>query len=275
LIVAIMLLAVVAAVAVFALRRFEKAITFHPDRLVDSDEAEAADGAEPVWFTTRSGEKISGLYIPSRDRPSKGAVIYFHGNTGSLSNVVWIGEALADRGLDVLLFDYRGYGASDGEAGDEDELYEDGDAAYNYMITTRRLSPGKLALYGQSLGTAVAIDVASRRVAGALVVESGLSSAKEMARHAAPWLPGWLHWLGRYRFESARKLRSVHCPVLITHGANDNTIPAAQGRALYSAANEPKRIEIIAGVDHNVAGSAGMDYIDLVAGFISQAMPPR
>ncbi|HEU4388258.1 MAG TPA: alpha/beta hydrolase [Blastocatellia bacterium] len=273
--VTIALVTVLAAVAVYALRRFETAITFHPEPLDAARKADASDRAERVWFSVGSGEKIAGIFIGSRPPSSNGAVIYFHGNTGNVSNVLWIGEALADRGCDVLLFDYRGYGGSDGESGDEYKLYEDGDAAYDYMTRSRGLAAGRVALYGQSLGTTVAIDVASRRETRALVIESGLSSADDMAGHAAPWLPGWLHWLRRYKFESSRKLSSVHCPVLITHGLNDTTIPVEQARILYAAANEPKHLEIIPGVDHNVAGSVGMGYLDRVARFIGDAQAPH
>jgi hypothetical protein len=130
-------------------------------------------------------------------------------------------------------------------------------------------------LYGQSLGTAAVADLASRRECAAIILESGPSSASDMAAAALPWLPRKLHFLAKNRFDSARKLSLVHCPVLVTHGDPDPTIPTDQGRALFAAANEPKKLLIFPGAGHNVFGSVGDRYLDTVADFIHSAMSPR
>jgi fermentation-respiration switch protein FrsA (DUF1100 family) len=138
-------------------------------------------------------------------------------------------------------------------------------------VKQRGVKPEKLALYGSSLGTTMAIDVASRRACGALVVESGLSSAGDMGEHSLPMLPRWLHFLGVNRFESSRKIALVKCPVLIAHGTNDATIPVAQGRKLYAAANDPKRLLLVEGGTHNLAGEGGKAYLSQIASFIGKA----
>jgi len=99
-----------------------------------------------------------------------------------------------------------------------------------------------------------------------------LSSASDMARVAVPWLPRSLHWIGRNRFESVRKIANVTCPVLVAHGTDDQVIPVAQGRALFAAAHEPKRLLIVPGGTHWLPGSAGNDYLAAVASFINQAL---
>ena len=171
-----------------------------------------------------------------------------------------------------MIFDYRGYGAGAGEVCCESELYADGDAAVAFVINQKGVPPEQLILYGQSLGTAVAIDIASRRKIGALIVESGLSSASSVAETALPWLPRWLHFIGRNRFDSADKLTRVQAPVLIAHGEPDPIIPTREAQILFAAANEPKKLLIFQGAGHNVFGSLGEKYLDQVDEFIHAAL---
>jgi uncharacterized protein len=255
----------------FAVRWLEAQITHHPTRYAPGAEWALPANAEDVWFTTRDGVKLNGWLIRARTERA-GTVLYCHGNGGNLTNVEWVAEELAAQGLDVLIFDYRGYGRSDGDVPDEQELYADADAAYDFLTKERGVKPEQLAVYGLSLGTTAAIDLASRRECSALVVEAGLSSASEMAGVAAPWLPAWLHWVGRNRFESARKIADVKCPVLVTHGTDDNVIPVAQGRRLYDAARGPKKLMIVEGGDHWLPDSGNVSYLAEVGAFIRDAL---
>jgi fermentation-respiration switch protein FrsA (DUF1100 family) len=260
----------VGCVVVFCgLRWIEFSITFHPTRAVFS---ERPRHAEDVWFTTADRVRLHGWYFPSETTPSAATIIYFHGNGGNISNLGWVGERLAKRGFDVLLFDYRGYGESEGEPRDESGLYADGDAAYAYVINGRHVSPNKVVLHGQSLGTTVVTDLASRQTCAAIILESGLSSESSVATTALPWLPRWLHFLGRNRFDSARKLVNVHVPVLVSHGEPDPVIPTDEGRALFGAANEPKKFLIFPGAGHNVFGSMGDQYLGQIDKFVRDAV---
>lgn len=256
----------------FALRWFEYAVTFHPQAYNAGPHWAVPRGGEDVWLSTSDGVRIHGWFLSSMAERTAGTIIYFHGNAGNLSNVAWLGRHFANSGFDILLLDYRGYGRSQGKIEDETDLYSDGNAAYDYVINQRSISPDKVVLYGQSLGTVVAIDLASRKKVGALIIESGLSSASSMARTVVPWLPSSLHWMGRYRFESELKLAKVECPVLVTHGDPDNTIPTAEGQRLFAAAKEPKRLILVPGADHNVLGFGGERYLDSIASFIHEAM---
>jgi fermentation-respiration switch protein FrsA (DUF1100 family) len=182
---------------------------------------------------------------------------------------------LASRGFDVLIFDYRGYGRSEGEPVGEQELYADADAAYDFLTKERGVAPGRLVLYGQSLGTAAAIDVASRRECGALVAESGLSSAADMAGAIMPWLPGFVRGLTKNKLDSASKIARVSCPVLVVHGSRDELIPVGQGKRLYDAAREPKRLKIIDGAGHNdLSAVGGGKYFDSLADFARGPVKP-
>ncbi|MGH9874057.1 MAG: alpha/beta hydrolase [Pyrinomonadaceae bacterium] len=261
-----------AAVFIFGLRKIERAIAFHPERIKPGETWVAPAGSEDVWFVNRDGNRLHGWYFQSRAKPAKTTIIYFHGNGGNVSNVGWIGERLAARGFNTLLFDYRDYGRSEGELQDEQGLYADADAAYEY-VTKQRGEPARtIVLYGQSLGTAAVADLASRRECAAIILESGMSSGSDVARVALPWLPQQLHFLAKNRFDSARKLSRIHCAVLITHGEPDQTILTEQGRALFAAANEPKKLMIYQGAGHSVFGTVGDEYLDVIDEFITNAV---
>lgn len=252
---------------VVGLRWLEAAMTFHPAR-ISSGAVKPPQGAEDVWLTTKDGVRIHGWFFKSTRGSAEATIIYFHGNGGNITYLGWVGEDLSARGFDTLLVDYRGYGQSEGESRDEAGLYADGDAALTYVVEQRHAPAARVVLYGQSLGTVVATDLASRRRCGALILESGVSSASSVASQKLWWLPTWLHFIGKNRFESARKLKSVKVPVLITHGEPDAVIPTDEARALFAAANEPKKLLIYPGVGHNVFGSLGASYLDVVVKFI-------
>lgn len=265
-------LIMIGGIFVLGLRKLERLIAFHPEPYKPSAAWAVPAGAEDVWFVTTDGQRLHGWFFQPAAKLSQTTVIYFHGNGGNISNIGWVGERLAARGFNVLVFDYRGYGRSEGELEDERGLYADADAAYEYVVKERGVPSHAIVLYGQSLGTAAVADLAARRECGAVILESGLSSGSDMASASLPWLPRKLHFLAKNRFESARKLSQVHCAVLITHGEPDHTIPTEQGRALFAAANEPKKLLIFPGAGHNVFGSVGDKYLDTIAEFIGEAI---
>lgn len=260
------------AIVFVGIRKLESAVTFHPVRYSESSPWTSPDSAEDVWLTTADNVRLHGWFIKSRIQPSMATIIYFHGNGGNISNVAWVGDGLASGGFDTLLLDYRGYGRSEGEVDSERELNIDGDAAYNYIVNVRGVKPDDVVLFGQSLGTTVAVDVASRKPCAALVLESGLSSAADLAAHAFPWIPRTVYALAQNRFESARKLGQIRSPVLVVHGDPDSVIPTEQGRKLFAVANEPKKLLIYSGAGHNVHGFVGLKYLDEVSSFLRQAL---
>jgi fermentation-respiration switch protein FrsA (DUF1100 family) len=255
----------------FGARRFERAVVFHPERYVEGAGWKVPRGGEDVWFKGAGGERLHGWYVRGQaaESGSLATVIYYHGNGGNISAIGWIGEALSERGFDVLLFDYRGYGRSEGSVSDERAIYEDAEAAYDYIVRERNVRPEQVVLYGQSLGTTAAVDLAARRPCGAVILESGLSSASDMASMILPWVPVWVHRYGQNHFESAKKLERVSAPVFVSHGGRDLTIPVEQGYKLYNAAREPKQLVIIQEAGHNdLIARGGSEYLDALAGFI-------
>lgn len=260
-------------VLVFGLRWLESSMTFHPVRF--SADKQLPPGAENVWFNSADGTRLHGWFFQTDRKPEHATIVYFHGNGGNISNVSWVGQWYAKRGFNVLLFDYRGYGASEGAVGAESGLYADGDAAVAFVINEKGVDARNVVLHGQSLGTALVADVASRREVGAVILESGFSSASSVASTALPWLPRWLHGLAKNRFESGRKLAPVRAPVLIAHGDPDPVIPAAEAQLLFAAANEPKQLLILREGGHNLFGALGERYLTQVEAFILKALHPQ
>jgi fermentation-respiration switch protein FrsA (DUF1100 family) len=259
---------------VFGLRWFESLITFHPARLAAQEQRSPAEGAEIVWFNSADGTRLNGWFFESKLIPATATIVFFHGNGGNISSVGWLGQRFAKHGYNVLVFDYRGYGASDGIAADETGLNADGDAAVAFVTKEKGIRADQIILYGHSLGTTVAADVASRGKYGAVVLEAGFSSASSLATTALPWLPTWLHFLGKNRFDSARKLATVRSPILIAHGDPDETIPTAEAHLLFACANEPKKLLIVPGGGH-VVFATGEQYLSQVERFIRDAMATR
>src|SRR5678816_1227041 len=181
--------AVGCAAFVYGLRSLEAAMTFRPSRMEAAHEIPS--GAENVWFNSADGTRLNGWFFESQTKPATATIIFCHGNGGNISSVGWMGQRFAKHGFNVLLFDYRGYGASEGVVADESGLYADGDAAVAFVVNNKGVRPEQIILYGHSLGTTVVADVASRGNYGAVVLESGLSSASSVAATALPWLPAW------------------------------------------------------------------------------------
>lgn len=268
-----MVVVALGGVALFlGMRWVERLVTFHPARLDPKQPPALPPGTEDVWFNSGDGTRLHGWYFKAQSPAETATIIYFHGNGGNVTNLGWFGETLAKRGFNVLVFDYRGYGLSDGVAADEAGLYSDGEAALRFVMDQKHASPKRIVLYGQSLGTTVATETATRCACGGLILESGFSSASSLGSRVLPWVPRWLHFLARNRFESARKLKNIHIPVLVSHGDPDLTIPTNEGRALFEAANEPKKLLIYPGAGHSVFSSAGPAYLDQLEQFIRDAL---
>lgn len=187
------------------------------------------------------GQGRPGRTLPGGDpAPGCGAVVYFHGNAGTLVDRAFVADHFSRRGFGVLLVDYRGYGLSDGTPGEEG-LYRDGRAAYRHAVRELDHPPGRVALAGHSLGSAVAAEVAAEVSPGALVLTGAFTTVPELARHAYPFLPdplfrGWT----TNRYEVVRAVRRVDAPVLVARGGLDTLVPRAQTRTVYEEAREPR-----------------------------------
>ena len=225
----------------------DQIFVYHPHPWIERDWAKVSGlPLEEVWFQAEDGTKLFGWYV--QFSPAAPVLLWSHGNAG---NIIHRLENLAELyrlGLSVCIFDYRGYGRSSGKPSEEG-LYEDALAAYGYLVHTRRVRPERLILFGRSLGASVAGEVASRKPAAGLILESPFPSIAAMARVHYAGLP--LHWLLSGRFPLGERLARVTMPVLVVHGDRDDIVPIELGREVFDAAREPKSFYVIEGADHN------------------------
>jgi hypothetical protein len=225
-------------------------------------------GAEDVRFTTADGIELRGWLRPGpRNAPF---VVVFNGNAGDRSHRAPLAAALARKGHGVLLFDYRGYARSSGTPS-EGGLLADARAAVAHVAARRDVDPDTIAYFGESLGAAVAIQLAVERPPLALILRSPFTSLEDMAKLHYPWLP--IGPLLVERYESIGHITKVRSPVQVIAGTDDRTVPLAHSRRLFEAAPVPKRFTQIAGADHNdVALLSGSEMIEEIAGFLGEAL---
>jgi fermentation-respiration switch protein FrsA (DUF1100 family) len=250
---------------------FERKLIYFPTREHDAEPRELCLAAEEVRLVTEDGVGIHGWFLPVPR--SRLTVLVSHGNGGNISHRLTRAALLQSTlDADVLLYDYRGYGQSNG-APDEDGTYRDGRAAYRYLVETKRVRPERLVLFGESLGSAVALELALSERCGAVILESPFTSVRDMARVALPWLPVWP--FVRTRYDNLAKVGRLHAPLLVLHGDRDTVVPFEQGQRLFAAAPEPKRFFRITGADHNDTYTTGGEpYRRALAGFIAEVLGP-
>ena len=247
---------------------FERRMVFHPVRYPHGNWApqEFNLPAEDHWFKTEDGLNLHGWYAAA-DEPVGKTLLWTQGNAGNITYRMQNMRFLLDYGIDVFIFDYRGYGKSEGSP-TEVGIYADGRAAYDYLVKRLGIAPRDIVLFGRSLGSAVAVDLALQREIAGVILESPLTNAKDMARRMVPVLP--VHLLIASRLDSLAKIPNVDVPLLIVHGDRDTLIPIEQGRRLYAAAGEPKQFHTIEGAGHNDTYIVGGEtYFALLRQFVA------
>lgn len=201
---------------------------------------------EEVWMTSEDGTQIHGWYCPCEN--PQAYVLYAHGNAGNLSHRSGLLVRLQNQ-LQVasLIFDYRGYGRSEGRPTVSGAI-ADTQAASKFLANHVGVDESEIVLMGRSLGAAIVIQVASETQPRGLVVESTFSSLKQIASHHYPKL-AWL--VPKTKLDSGTAIASYNGRLLQSHGTHDQTIPIQLGRELFDAANDPKSFIKIQHADHN------------------------
>ena len=246
----------------------DRYLIFRPDDDLSGDPAEVGLAFEDVRFTAADGVTLHGWFVPGS---TDATLVLLHGNAGNISGRL---RRLADLhrslGMSVLIFDYRGYGISEGRPS-EKGTYLDAEAALDYLDTRGDVDQDQIALFGHSLGTAIAVETAVRREVYAVLLEAPFTSIGAMAAHSYPFVPG-IGRILRTKYDSLSKIRDIGAPLLVLHGDRDDTIPIRMGREVYEAAVEPKRFLPIAGADHDDADVVGGDaYYEAIAAFLEDA----
>jgi fermentation-respiration switch protein FrsA (DUF1100 family) len=202
---------------------------------------------EDVWLKAADGNRIHAWWLERYG--SQSAIIFCHGNAGNLSYWRPIMVALVNRlGQSVLIFDYPGYGRSEGKPS-EPGCYAAADAAYDWLVQTQKIRPERITVFGESLGGGVATELALRKPHRALVLSKTFTSVPDMARKTP--LASALASMVHNQFDNLAKIGRCSGPIFIAHGDGDRLIPLSQGQKLFQAAPQPKQFFLLKGCDHN------------------------
>lgn len=247
----------------------QDSLIFHPRPDWKATPREAGLEYEQVSFEAADGTALSGWFTPAS--PERGVILFCHGNSNNISYELGPLKVFHDLGFSMLLFDYRGYGHSDGHPS-EKGMAMDAEAALDYLVKTRGIPMNRIVIQGRSLGGGVAIPLAVRHTPRALLVDSSFTSLVDMAAKLHPQFPVELFL--RHRFNSIAEIPKLKCPVLVTHSSQDELIPFEQGKRLYAAAPEPKTfLEITGPHDNSGVPASQATYRRGVEAFLKKVFP--
>jgi pimeloyl-ACP methyl ester carboxylesterase len=288
--VAFIMLAVAACAVLLAIglvMTFEDRFIFFPSKYPDgfweveklrAVEGEIGPRIEDCFFKASDGIQLHGWFCSpvvkgAQERQpvqTEMVLLWFHGNAGNISYRYDMIRMLMGLPVRVFIIDYRGYGRSEGSPS-ERGIYQDGRAAWDYLVSERGVKPENIIIFGKSLGGAVAIDLATQVEPAGLIVQSSFTSARDMAARVLPLFPPFLI---HTKLDSIRKIGGVRCTKLFIHSRADEVVPYELGRRLYEAAPEPKKFYDVEDAPHNstyiVGGKA---YLDALRKFIESCMP--
>jgi len=246
-------------------KQVEKRYIFFPASEIEMTPADVGLDYEDVFFPTSNENLLHGWYVPGS---GNGTWLWFHGNGGNISHRVTELELLHHRlGVGLFIFDYQGYGKSQGRPS-ERGTYGDARSALAYLQQNHRVNAGPIVYYGHSLGTAIAVELAVEHQPAGLVLVSPFTSVSDMTRLAFPWLP--VSWLVKDKYNTLSRIARVHCPLLVLHGTQDELVPVSHGQQLYRAAAEPKGFQALPQAGHNDTFEAGgEDYWAAIEDFLA------
>jgi uncharacterized protein len=251
------------------MRALLNALLYLPSRDVDRTPADEGLSFRELEMATDDGERLHGWSVQPRAH-ALGHVLLFHGNGGNIADRVPLAALLSDAGFGVLLFDPRGYGRSSGRPG-EQGTYRDARAALDALLREPGVDPARIVYLGESLGAAMALELALEHPPAGLVLLSAFTSIRDMARLHYRIVP---RMLVPDAYPSLRRVRDLRAPLLVLHGADDMIVPCEQGRALFDAAPEPRRLSILPGVGHNdIVALAGRELVAQIASWWSELRP--
>lgn len=241
---------------------FQKNIVFHPYKTGEYAQTPESIGLVfDEFMLESSGGKIASWFIPA-EKPLA-TVLFCHGNAGNISHRLALIERFNSLNLNVFIFDYSGYGKSEGKASEE-TFYADSEAAWNFLKNEKNISSEKIIIAGRSLGGPLAAKLAEKYNPGALILESTFISAPDLAADKFPFFPARI--LCSYGFETLKYVKNVKSPKLFIHSRDDEIIPFYHGIKLYREASEPKGFVELSG-DHNNCYSLSLNYLDELIAF--------
>lgn len=243
-------------------------LIFHPD--VWGREPAVTPGNhgwqyEDVWLEPPGAGRVHGWFVPHP--ASRGVVLLCHGNAGNIGHRLDFTAMLRELGLSVLLFDYRGFGRSEGRPA-EQRMYQDAEAALAHLVQDRGYASERVIVLGRSLGGAVASYLGGTRSVRALILESSFTSLVDMASQLYPLYP--VRWMSRYRFDTRRHLERNNAPVMILHSRDDERVPFTHGQLLFAAAGTPKRFVTLNGSHNDTYATSADQYKQALGRFLAE-----
>lgn len=245
----------------------QESMLYFPDKEIHETPKNIGLQYEEIAFKTEDGVSISGWYIPAEK--GRGVILFCHGNAGNISHRLESIKIFHSLDLSVLIFDYRGYGKSEGRP-TEKGTYRDAEAAWDYLVNVKKKSPGKIILFGRSLGGAVAAELALRRNPAGLIIESSFKSVPDLGQKFYPWLP--VRLLSRFEYSTIDKVALIKCPKLIVHSPGDEIVPFDQGKAIYGKASPPKDFLEITGGHNEGFLMSGSAYTEGLERFLEKVL---
>ena len=249
---------------------FQSSLIYYPNlagRNLSATPQQLGLAFEDVELVTRDKVRLHGWFIPS-DNP-RGTVLFFHGNAGNISHRLDSIAIFNRMSLNVFIFDYRGYGQSQGRT-TEKGTYRDAEAAWSYLAGIRGIDANRIIVFGRSLGASIAAWLASHHTPAALILESSFSSVPSMAQRLYPALP--VKWLTKFDYDTRRYVSGIACPLLVVHSKTDEIIPYAEGRLVFDAAPPAKRFLDIRGGHNDGFIVTGKAYVDGLNSFIGDSL---
>jgi alpha-beta hydrolase superfamily lysophospholipase len=258
-------------IVVFALwlRWNEPRMIYYPDRQIDQTPDQLGLHYDDVTLTTSDNLKINGWFLPC-DHPAKLTVLLFHGNAGNISHRFDKLAVLRNLGVDTVIIDYRGYGRSEGKP-DEPGTYRDARAAYDYLVTQRKVAPRSIVVYGESLGSAIAADLATKVDVGGLILEEAFTSIGDVGQKMFPFFP--VRWLVRNKYDTLAKMPRIKVPLLIFHSRDDEIFNMRHAQRLFAAANDPKQLVELRGAHNDAFLVSAPIYHDAMQQFFASLKP--
>lgn len=245
------------AVILLLMYLFQSALVYFPTRQIIAIPEDRGMAFEDVYLFTSDDVRIHGWFVSAPD--SRGTILFFHGNAGNISGRLESISFFNDLNLNVFIFDYRGYGNSEGKPS-ETGTYRDAEAAWSYLTEVREISADKIILFGRSLGGGPASWLATRVEAAGLVLESAFTSAVDLARELYPFIP--VSRLMHIRYPIMEHVKKADMPVMVAHSKTDEVIPYHHGERLFKAAKKPELWLEMTGGHNDGFIQTGSDYTD-------------
>ena len=240
-------------------------LVYFPSKEIVCTPADIRLQYEDITMKTSDGLNLNAWFVPANS--PAGTVLFCHGNGGNISYSLDVAETLNRLNLNVLLFDYRGYGKSEGSP-TEEGTYADAETAYRWLVKDKNIPESSIIVMGRSLGAAIAANLAKNRNPRLLILESGFSSTPDVAAKQYPIFP--VRLLCRYKYKTAEYVKDIKCPLLVVHSTEDEIIPYSNGIKIFSSAKEPKEFLEIRGSHNEGYSDSGDTYINGLRNFIGK-----